>query len=63
MWLVSCTLFVTGCGTKILESSELPKSPVYTKDGTELVGYRAYSDGMMSELLKQCHAAMDQKRK
>lgn len=63
MWLLSCIVFATGCGTKVLESSELPKSPVYDRNGAELVGYRAYSDGMMSNLLKQCHAAMDQKRK
>lgn len=63
MWALSCIIFVSGCGTKVLQSSEVPISPIYTKDGVELTGYRAYSDGMMDELLKDCHAAMDQKGK
>ncbi|MBI4000495.1 MAG: hypothetical protein HY348_01760 [Nitrospira defluvii] len=63
LWLLSCMCFVTGCGTKVLESSDMPLSPVYTADGKRIEGYRAYSDGMMSRLLKECHAAMDQKGK
>lgn len=61
--LWSCIASGSGCVTKVLESSEVPLSPVYTRDGQEITGYRAYSDGMMSGLLKDCHAAMDQKGK
>ena len=63
MWALSCIIFVSGCGTKVLNSSEVPVSPVYAKDGAELLGYRAYSDGMMADLMKDCHAVMDQKGK
>lgn len=61
--LLNCIIFGTGCATKVLESSDVPISPVYTADGKRIDGYRAYSDGMMSTLLKECHAAMDQKGK
>lgn len=61
--LVSCIISASGCGTKVLHSSDVPISPVYTADGKRIDGYRAYSDGMMSTLMKECHAAMDQKGK
>ncbi len=63
MLALLCMCFVTGCGTKVLQSGEVPISPIYTQDGVELKGYRAYADGMMNDLLKDCHAALDQKRK
>jgi hypothetical protein len=54
-------LCATGCaGTVVLNDSDLPL-PVYDVTGKPVPGYRAYSDGLMAELVKGCHDTLDLK--
>jgi hypothetical protein len=63
IWLLlaSCMSFATGCaGGKpiVLNDSDVPLL-AYDAKGHLIPGYRAYSDGLMAELVKGCQDKLD----